>query len=133
MKGPVPPVPRRAANALSVVRLSWGATLLLAPREVNQFLAGDDTRAGRVVARILGGRHLVQALWECSGSPGREGVGSVIDALHALTAVTLARVDPGSRRAATTDAAIAAGFSLSGAWLWMHRSQGSAVPGPLGA
>ena len=108
----------RVRHLLTTVRLGWGVLLLLAPGKAIQVLGGENTGRGRGVARILGGRHLVQAFWERRGSSGRQGAGAVVDALHAATGVGLACLDGGARRAALTDAALATGFSVGGAWLW---------------
>lgn len=105
-------------HLLTVVRLGWGVLLLVAPGEAIRVLGGENTGRGRVVARILGGRHVVQAVWERRGSPGREGAGALVDALHAATGVGIAGLDARARRAALTDAALATGFSVGGAWLW---------------
>ena len=83
-------------------------------------------RKSRVVARILGARHLVQAV--SSGvRPSAEvlAMGVWVDWVHALTALGLAAVDRHRARAGLTDAAMAALWAAAGNH---DLGQGSATP-----
>lgn len=100
-----------------VTRLSWGIVLLIAPSGVSRTLTGVrlDGRA-RAVARVLGVRHLTQALLlaRTNGDAARR-VGRVVDALHALSMIGLSTVDPTLRRPALADSALEGLFVLTGA------------------
>ena len=85
----------------------------------------DDAKS-RAVARILGARHLVQAV--SSGiKPSAEvlAMGVWVDGVHALTALGLALVDRRRARAGLTDAAVAALWAIAGG-----RDLGRATPTP---
>lgn len=107
----------RTGRGVELLRGAWGLTLLTAPHLVLR--AADGARADRkalVVTRILGARHLTQAL--LSGlrpSPEVLAMGAWVDAVHSLTAAGLAVTDPRRSRAGLTDtgvAAVWAGFGL---------------------
>jgi hypothetical protein len=90
--------------------------LLAAPDAVVSRLgeASPDERT-RVVARILGARHLMQSLLGAA-EPTRRVLwwGGIVDFAHASTGVMLAALDVRYRRAALTDAAITTGFGVRG-------------------
>ncbi|WP_422746377.1 hypothetical protein ACN27E_02135 [Mycobacterium sp. WMMD1722] len=95
---------------LEVVRAGWGAALVTAPVAVLHTVAGDDQpdRWAINVARILGARHLLQAL--LSGrrpSPEVLAAGVWVDGVHALTALLLALADRRRARLGLADAAFA--------------------------
>ncbi len=98
-------------TALTAIRAGFGGVCLAAPQAVPGLAPPLDGRM-RLVVRILGARHLVQA-WLIGRSPTvvRHGVGGGIDVAHAATMVTLARVDRRRRRPALTNAAIALTFA----------------------
>lgn len=101
---------------IEIVRSLWGTLLLAAPREVLSRLHGVDVdRKAVVVTRILGARHLAQAMF--SGiRPGPEVIaaGVWVDAVHSITAVGLAVVNPHRARGGITDAIVAAAWALFG-------------------
>jgi hypothetical protein len=99
-----------------LVRAGWGLALLAVPDRVGADLgvAEPDTRA-RVVARVLGARHLAQAAVTLARpTPRLLRWGGVVDLAHASTGLVLALADVRYRRAALTDAAIATGFGVRG-------------------
>lgn len=101
---------------VEVARASWGLTLLLAPRQVLRplRLATNDDRATGVT-RVLGARHLVQAaLSGVQPSPEILAAGIWVDRVHALTAATLAALDPRRRRGALVDAGVATAWAAFG-------------------
>ena len=100
----------------TLVRAAWGLSLLLAPGTVIRGIAREPAdHAARVVGRILGARHLVQALVvERTGTRGWLLVSAGIDATHALSMVGLAALSRRHRRPAALDAAVAAGWTLNG-------------------
>lgn len=96
------------------VRAAYGAAALIAPGAVEQMLTGQalDERA-RIVMRILGARHLLQAAVTARGGRALHLLGSGVDILHALTAVALAVLDERRRPVATVNAAIALTFAAA--------------------
>ncbi len=105
-----------------LLRAFWGGALLIAPRSALGLLgAGSVPRAGLVVARLLGGRHLLQAVltWTQPVHPVLVA-GGVTDVLHAASDVLLAVLRPQWRRAALSDAALASAFAVS-SWSRAHR------------
>jgi hypothetical protein len=108
--------PSRGSRRIEILRGAWGIALLIGPDQVLARVHGlrIDTKS-RVVARILGARHLTQAL--LSGlrpSPEVLAMGVWVDAVHALTALGLVATDRSRVRAGLTDTAIAAGWGAVG-------------------
>ncbi len=99
-----------------VARAAYGALLLLAPGAVIRMASGAPTaRASRVVARILGLRHLAQALiLGRTGARNRLLVGVAIDTAHALSMIGLAVLKRDYRRSAALDAVLATGLAANG-------------------
>ncbi|BBY04485.1 hypothetical protein [Mycobacterium seoulense] len=110
---------------IEVLRAGWGAVLLAAPSEVLDHIHGVQVdRKALVVTRILGARHLGQAL--LSGvNPGPEvlAAGVWVDAVHSASALGLAVVDRRRARGGVTDAAVAASWAGLG---WRHLRAGKA-------
>lgn len=104
------PVPTRLFAA---ARGGYGLLLLLCPDPVVAVYSGHraDARARRV-ARLLGARHLTQAL-ASSGAPGPAvlALGAEADLLHALSAAGLGLLDKRRRRAGVVDALVASTFA----------------------
>lgn len=100
----------------AVARAAYGLSLLLAPGAVIGVASGGKTdRASTVVGRVLGARHLVQALTvERAGTHGWLLAGAAVDVAHALSMVGLAALDKNHRRPAALDAALATGLALNG-------------------
>ena len=98
---------------MEVVRGLWGAVLLIDPDRVLGSVHGLRIDAkSRAVARILGGRHLVQAL--LSGyRPSAEvlAMGVWVDTVHSLTAAGLATLDRTRSQAGAVDAVVAASWA----------------------
>ena len=97
-------------------RACYGAALLCAPGLALGLATGQaPSQRARTVARILGARHLAQAvltLWRPRPAVFLAGAG--IDACHAASMLALAVADPGMRRAGIADAATAAAFTATG-------------------
>ncbi|OBH35480.1 hypothetical protein [Mycobacterium sp. E183] len=110
---------------IEVLRAGWGAALLTAPSGVLGHIHGVQVdRKSLVVTRILGGRHLVQAL--LSGiNPGPEvlAAGVWVDTVHSATALGLAAADRHRARGGVTDAAGSASWAALG---WRHLRTGQA-------
>ena len=100
----------------TIARLGYGTLLLITPRAAVQLVSGGSAdRATMVVGRVLGLRHLAQALGvDRTGTRGRLLVGAAIDAAHALSMVGLAALSEGYRRPAALDAALAIGWAING-------------------
>ncbi len=89
--------------------------MLLAPRPVLSAVqtGGDQTMV--VVGRVLGARHLTQAVLSgARPSPEVLAMGVWVDAVHALTALALAGLSPSRTGAGLFDAAGATGWALLG-------------------
>jgi hypothetical protein len=111
---------------IELMRGSWGAALLIAPRLVLAQVHGVRVdRKAVVVARILGARQLLQAgLSGINPSPEMLAGGVWVDAVHSLTAFGLAVGDRRRARAGITDGVVAAVWALLG---WRHLSTGKAT------
>lgn len=109
-----------------VVRIPWGTALLVAPGAVLTLTTGRDAtslRPARVVLRLLGARHLLQAGVEMRWpSPRVLALAATVDGVHAATGVGFAALDRRWRAAGLLDAAIAVGFCLATARSARHRS-----------
>lgn len=112
-------------RAIELIRAGWGAVLLAAPNQVLDHIHGVQVdRKALVVTRILGARHLAQAL--LSGvNPGPEvlAAGVWVDTVHSATALGLAVVDRHRARGGVTDAVVAASWAGLG---WRHLRAGKA-------
>ncbi|OMB95726.1 hypothetical protein [Mycobacterium colombiense] len=115
-------------RAIELIRAGWGVVLLAAPNEVLDHIHGVQVdRKALVVTRILGARHLTQAL--VSGvNPGPEvlAAGVWVDTVHSATALGLAVVDRRRARGGVTDAVVAASWAALG---WRHLRKGEARTG----
>jgi hypothetical protein len=103
-------------RVLRLARLAYGTALLAAPARVVRAYGGDPAdEVTTMAARVLGGRHVLQAILTGSHpGPIRRYGGAVIDALHALSMFTLATVDPDRARPALIDGSVAALFCAAG-------------------
>jgi hypothetical protein len=97
-------------------RAAYGVSLLLVPGAVVRVISGEPgDRASKVVGRILGARHLLQALTiERKKTRGWLLVGASVDAAHALSMLGFAALSREHRRAAALDSALAGGLALNG-------------------
>jgi hypothetical protein len=98
-------------------RACYGAMLLCAPGPVLGLSTGQPpSPRARAVARVLGARHLAQAvltLWR--PRPAVLAAGAGIDGCHAASMLALAAASPGARRAGLTDAVTEVAFAATGA------------------
>lgn len=98
-----------------LVRVGWGTLLLARPDTgLDALDAHGSSEPARVVIRILGARHLVEAGLELYQGPRWREAGGVVDAIHSATALGFATFDHDWRRAAIADAVVAAGFATVG-------------------
>ncbi len=93
----------------ATIRALYGVLLLIAPNRMIRTVTGEPGgRAAVIVCRLLGARHLLQALTvERACTRGWLLVGVVLDSTHALTMVIVAALSPNHRRVATLNAAVA--------------------------
>jgi hypothetical protein len=111
-----------AAEALVATRACYGWLLACAPRRMIR--VGTPRPPGRravLMTRVLGGRHLVQALLTATGEAGGLppaavlAVGATVDALHAASMAWLAAMYRPLRHVALADTALESGFAAFGA------------------
>lgn len=99
------------AQPEALARLLVGAVLLLRPRAAARAL-GTSAAGRHPVLRLLGARQVVQGAVSVRGlSPGGRALGAVIDSLHALSCLVLARQRPHLRTPALRNAALASAFA----------------------
>ena len=97
---------------LEILRALYGLLELTAPDAVSGAVLGKrPDKHLRVVLRILGARHLVQAALSAKDPRAVHTLGGTVDLLHAASMLGLGLVDRRRRRAATIDAAVAALFA----------------------
>jgi len=98
-------------------RACYGTALLCAPGlALGLFTGQAPSQRARAVTRILGARHLAQAvltLWRPRPAVFLAGAG--VDACHAASMLALAVTDPRMRRAGVADAVAAAAFTATSA------------------
>ncbi|MGH9046838.1 MAG: hypothetical protein ACRDVW_05930, partial [Acidimicrobiales bacterium] len=90
----------------------WGTALLMAPARMISLLGGEDEVRSRLLARVLGLRHVTQGLFEITGGNRRWSAGTKADLAHSLSALGLAAFSRRWRKAALVDALIAASFAV---------------------
>ena len=100
-------------NIVSAIRGAYGTALLLAPARVLAVCGAAPTEEPpRTVARVLGARHIAQAIATNGGRFAR--LGALVDGLHAASMFALAAANDDFRRPALIDGSIATTFALSG-------------------
>lgn len=99
---------------LGLIRLAWAALLLASPTTVLAAVGGPTDSTSVTVARVLGARHALQGLFECSTWPKWRRAGSLIDAAHSLTAIGLGVSSPRWRRVGLADSVVAGAFAVGG-------------------
>lgn len=101
-------------RAATAARVLVGSACLTSPGRLLDLVDGadrDDSRT-RVIARILGGRLVVQAVGDLAFGPRTRIPDVVIDATHAATMVGAARRWPDHRRSALMSAGLASAIAL---------------------
>lgn len=102
-------------NRVEMVRGAYGLCLLVAPRLLAGRVMGLSMTPGVVaVIRILGARHLAQALLLLRTRRQLvTDLGATVDVLHALSLLGVGVVTDSPRRAGLSDAAVAASFAAA--------------------
>jgi hypothetical protein len=107
-------VPRRARPgvAVPVLHALVGGALLLAPGRLLRGVGDPASRRSRLVAQVLGARHLGQAAL-LAGSGGRIAprLGAAVDGLHGASMIALGLAVRRHRRAAMASGAVAAALA----------------------
>jgi hypothetical protein len=106
---------RRLRLLVPLARAGYGTALLWAPGPIIGVVTGQPpSRRARQVARVLGVRHLAQAVIAAL-NPGPEVValGVVVDLLHAASMFAFAAVVPDLRRAELADALAATALAFA--------------------
>ena len=118
---------RRALRGIEISRGLWGLALLTRPEQVlTHVYRVQLDRPSLVVARILGARHLVQAVLSgVQPSPEVLAMGVWVDGAHAASAVGLAVVDHQRASAGLVEAVAATGWSAAG---WHDLRNAAATP-----
>ena len=82
---------------LEIVRLGYGVVELWAPASAARAVGARTDPDSLLVRRVLGARHLVQALLLLNAPRSHHVLGSAVDVAHATSAFAWARVDPTRR------------------------------------
>ena len=107
--------PSRLRLLVPLARAGYGAALLCAPGPIIGVVTGQPpSPRARQVARVLGVRHLAQAVITAF-NPGPEvvGLGVVVDLLHAASMFAFAAVVPDLRDAELADALAATALAVA--------------------
>jgi len=110
----VPPAAGRLRLLIPLARAGYGTALLCAPGPMIGVVTGQPpSRRARRVARVLGVRHVAQAVVTAL-NPGPEviALGVVVDLLHATSMFAFAAVVPDLRRAELADALAATSLAV---------------------
>jgi uncharacterized membrane protein len=98
---------------LEVFRAAYGVTEICAPRwGVGMLLGRAPDRKTAAVIRVLGARHLIQALMTHRKGQSAHRIGGTVDLLHAASMVGIAVRYKKHRSPALLSAAIAAVFGV---------------------
>jgi hypothetical protein len=126
-----PSAPERAA---ALLRGAYGVALCCAPGPITGLVGGTSSTPGdRAVARVLGARHVAQAVVTLGRpTPAVLALGAGADVLHSASMVALAVLDRPRRRLGAADALIAAAFAVAGGTLARRRAAAT-VPAPESA
>ena len=110
--------PDWALGGATLARAAYGAALCCAPGPMLRLEGGPGAGASpgaRTVARILGGRHVVQAaLSAMRPTPAVLALGAGTDVLHSASMLALAALDRPRRRLGLSDSLVAAAFAAGG-------------------
>jgi hypothetical protein len=96
---------------LEVVRLAYGIVLLAVPAAALDSVAADNSSpVSRRVVRVLGARHVVQAIVTMGCARRGHQVGAGVDLLHAGSAAVFAVIKPEWRGPAAVSSLVSLAF-----------------------
>jgi hypothetical protein len=100
----------------TALRAGWGTALLVLPDRILRLAGHHPTPSARRVLRVLGARHLAQAIaaWLAHDTRNTRDIGAVVDTAHAASCLVIACGSPSWRRAAATDMVIATALAVDG-------------------
>jgi hypothetical protein len=99
-------------SRVALLRGAYGALLLAAPDTYAVAVQGHPlSHPARVAAKVLGVRHLLEALVLRNGSRSPR-LAAGVDALHAASMLGAAALRPADRRVALADAGMASALAL---------------------
>jgi hypothetical protein len=101
-------------RAATLARLAIGGPCLVAPARVLHVVGGPDSRDPTVrrLARVLGGRWVLQGFGDLALGRRTRPFGVVVDFTHAASTVPVIAGSSQHRRTATVSAAIASAIAL---------------------
>jgi hypothetical protein len=133
---PWPALPGAALAGVTLVRAAYGAALCCAPGPMLRLSGGPGAAASpgaRAVARVLGGRHIVQAVLSAARpTPAVLALGAGADVLHSASMIVLAALDRPRRRLGLSDGLVAAAFAGAG-WALAGYGRAGLAPAPEAA
>ena len=125
--------PGAALAAATLVRVAYGAALCCAPGPMLALAGGPGAEASpgaRTVARVLGGRHIAQAVLSAARpTPAVLALSAGTDVLHSASMMVLAALDRPRRRLALADGLVAAAFAAAG-WALASHTRFAPPPAP---
>ncbi|HEX5291067.1 MAG TPA: hypothetical protein VFX25_19580 [Streptosporangiaceae bacterium] len=129
-----PELTGRSLGVATLARAGYGAALCCVPGWILRLEGGPGAAASpgvRAVARVLGGRHLVQAVLSAARpTPAVLALGAGTDMLHSASMIALAALDPPRRRLGLSDSLLAAAFAASGCLLARRPAPGGTASAP---
>ena len=97
---------------LELVRLCYGLTVMIFPGPALAQVSSDaEDASAKKVLRVLGARHVVQAVFTFGRGQRWHSVGAIVDLLHALTAAAFAVTHPKWRGAAAVSSLVSLTFA----------------------
>lgn len=115
---------RARTRVVGVIGAAWGAELIANTPALFEWVAGRvPDRTELLLARVLGVRHLGQAVAQVLAPGRRVRLLAAVDLIHAASMAAVAVVSPRERRVALTSSAAAATLAVIG--LRADRRQGS--------
>lgn len=92
------------------LRAGWGAALVLAPADLLRVSGAPNGPADRLIVRVLGARHVAEAILLRRPTAARRTLSASVDLVHGATMVMLAARLHRWRRAAALSAAVSLAF-----------------------
>jgi hypothetical protein len=97
---------------LEIIRIAYGAAQIAFPGWIARWTGGQTDTVSLRVRRVLGARHIAQALLLMGNSRRSHELGAVVDGAHAASMIALAIADRRRRRDAVLNAMSTLAFAL---------------------